>query len=104
VLIGQDPRNIEHLWQTMYRGPFYRGGPILVSAISGIEQALWDIKGKYHNMPVYEMVGGACRSKIPMYGRARGEDVKTLVASALDRKNEGLPQSSTRSTRRICRL
>jgi galactonate dehydratase len=89
VLIGQDPRNIEHLWQTMYRGPFYRGGPILVSAISGIEQALWDIKGKYHNMPVYEMLGGACRSKIRMYGWARGEDVKTLVASALDRKKRG---------------
>jgi len=89
VLIGQDPRNIEHLWQTMYRGPFYRGGPILVSAISGVEQALWDIKGKYHNMPVYEMLGGACRSKIRMYGWARGEDVKTLVASALDRKKRG---------------
>ena len=73
----------------MFRGPVYRGGPILVSAISGSEQALWDIKGKYHNMPVYEMLGGACRSKIRMYGWARGEDVKTLVASALDRKKRG---------------
>lgn len=89
VLIGQDPRDIEHLWQTMYRGTFYRGGPILVSAISGIEQALWDIKGKYHNMSVYEMLGGACRRKIRMYAWARGEDIETIVASALDRKKKG---------------
>ncbi|MBW7461388.1 SDR family oxidoreductase, partial [Paenibacillus sepulcri] len=50
-LIGQDPLRIEHHWQIMYRGTFYRGGPVLVSAISGIEQALWDIKGKFYNMP-----------------------------------------------------
>jgi galactonate dehydratase len=51
-LIGRDPNDIEDIWQTLYRGGFYRGGPILMSAISGIEQALWDIKGKYYNIPV----------------------------------------------------
>ena len=49
-LIGQDPRNIEDLFQVLYRGAFYRGGPVTTSAISGIEQALWDIKGKYYNI------------------------------------------------------
>jgi galactonate dehydratase len=66
-LIGKDPLMIEHHLQAMYRGGFYRGGPLMLSAISGIEQALWDIKGKYYNAPVYEMLGGKCRNKIRMY-------------------------------------
>ena len=52
-LIGKDPMNIEDHWNVMYRGGFYRGGPILMSAIAGIDQALWDIKGKYYNAPVH---------------------------------------------------
>lgn len=71
ILIGADPLRIEHLWQQMYRGTFYRGGPIMCSAISGIEMALWDIKGKYYNIPVYEMLGGKCRDKIKMYGHLK---------------------------------
>ena len=71
VLIGADPRNIEHLWQLMYRGAYYRGGPVQMSAISGIEQALWDIKGKYYNMPIYEMLGGKCRDRVRMYGHLK---------------------------------
>ena len=71
VLIGTDPEKIEHLWQTMYRGVFYRGGPILMSAVSGIEMALWDIKGKIHNLPVYQMLGGACRDRVRMYGHLK---------------------------------
>lgn len=71
LLIGADPLRIEHLWQQMYRGTFYRGGPVLMSAISGIEMALWDIKGKYYNMPVYEMLGGSVRDKIRMYGHLK---------------------------------
>src|SRR4051795_3731035 len=57
-LIGGDPMQVEHLWQLMYIGSFYRGGPVLGSAISGIDQALWDIRGKVMNLPVYEMLGG----------------------------------------------
>ncbi|MBR5295600.1 MAG: galactonate dehydratase [Clostridia bacterium] len=66
-LIGKDPMQIEHHLQALYRGGFYRGGPLMLSAISGIEQAMWDIKGKFYNCPVYEMLGGACRDKIRMY-------------------------------------
>ncbi len=66
-LLGADPRRIEDIWQVLYRGGFYRGGPILTSAISGIEQALWDIKGKALGVPVYELLGGACREKIAVY-------------------------------------
>lgn len=66
-LIGKDPMQIEHHVQALYRGGFYRGGPLMLSAISGVEQAMWDIKGKYYHCPVYEMLGGKCRDKIRMY-------------------------------------
>jgi galactonate dehydratase len=88
-LIGQDPLKIEHHWQAMYRGGFYRGGPILVSAISGIEQALWDIKGKYYNLPIYEMLGGTCREKIRMYAHCHGETIDEAVELAILRKSQG---------------
>jgi galactonate dehydratase len=77
-LIGKDPMRIEDLWQVLYRGGFYRGGPILMSAISGIEQALWDIKGKYYNAPIYDLIGGACKDKTRVYcwiGGDRPNDV-----------------------------
>lgn len=70
-LIGKDPLMIEHHVQALYRGGFYRGGPIMLSAISGIEQAMWDIKGKYYNCPVYEMLGGKVRDKIRMYSHIK---------------------------------
>jgi galactonate dehydratase len=85
-LIGKDPRRIEDLWQAMYRGGFYRGGPILTSAISGIEQALWDIKGKYYNTPVYELLGGAARDRIRVYtwiGGDRPHDVADAAREAV---------------------
>ncbi|PMC35664.1 galactonate dehydratase [Bacillus sp. UMB0899] len=88
-LIGQNPLKIEHHWQAMYRGGFYRGGPILVSAISGIEQALWDIKGKYYHLPIYEMLGGACRDKIRMYAHCHGDTIEDAVNLALKRKEQG---------------
>lgn len=66
-LIGKDPRNIVHHWQAIYRHAFYRGGPILTSALSGIEQALWDIKGKFMGVPVYELLGGPTRDRIRVY-------------------------------------
>mgnify|MGYP000501247124 CR=1 FL=1 len=88
-LLGEDPLRIEHHWQAMYRGAFYRGGPILSSAISGIEQALWDIKGKYYGLPVYEMLGGACRHKIRMYAHCHGDTIEDSVHTALKRKQQG---------------
>lgn len=89
VLIGQNPLEIERLWQTMYRGSFYRGGPVLASAISGIEHALWDIKGKYHGLPVYEMLGGACRSKVRMYAHCRGDSNEEIAEEGLRLKEKG---------------
>ncbi|YCA45562.1 galactonate dehydratase [Bacillus sp. JZ8] len=72
-LIGKDPLNIEDHWNVMYRGGFYRGGPILMSAIAGIDQALWDIKGKYYNAPVYELLGGKARESIKVYSWIGGD-------------------------------
>lgn len=72
-LIGKDPRNIEDHWQVMYRTGFYRGGPEVMSAIAGIDQALWDIKGKYYNAPIYELLGGRCRDKLKVYSWIGGD-------------------------------
>ena len=63
----KDPFEIERHWQQIYRGSFRRGGPVLVSALAGIEMALWDIKGKKIGVPVYELLGGKVREKIRMY-------------------------------------
>ena len=73
-LIGKDPRRINDHWQTLYRGGFYRGGPILMSAIAGIDQALWDIKGKALGQPVYELLGGLVRDKMKTYTWVGGDD------------------------------
>ena len=88
-LVGQDPRRIEHHWQVMYRGTFYRGGPVLCSAISGVEQAMWDILGKSLGVPVYQLLGGACRDRIRVYAHCHGETPEELAAAARARAAEG---------------
>ena len=98
ILIGEDPLRIEHLWQSMYRTTFYKGGPVLTSAISGIEQALWDIKGKYYNMPVYEMLGGRVRDKIRMYSHCGGKDAKEFAKNAKERMEAGFTAIKTGMT------
>jgi galactonate dehydratase len=80
-LIGQDPGRINDLWQTMYRGGFYRGGAILMSAIAGIDQALWDIKGKALGVPVYELLGGKVRDKMKMYSWVGGDRPSDVIAA-----------------------
>jgi galactonate dehydratase len=70
-LVGKDPRRVVHHWQAIYRHAFYRGGPILTSALSGIDQALWDIKGKALGVPVYELLGGPTRDRVRVYAHAR---------------------------------
>jgi galactonate dehydratase len=72
-LVGKDPRHIVHHWQAIYRHAFYRGGPVLTSALSGIEQALWDLKGKFMNVPVYELLGGPTRDKVRVYAHVRND-------------------------------
>jgi galactonate dehydratase len=81
-LIGKDPRQIEKHYQAMYRGTFYRGGPVLVSAISGIEQALWDILGKWLGVPVYQLLGGAVRDRVRTYAHLGGEGIYGMQQSA----------------------
>lgn len=94
-LIGKDPMQIEHHMQALYRGGFYRGGPLMLSAISGIEQAMWDIKGKYYNCPVYEMLGGKCRDKVRMYthvkraGTAGDFPVEEMLKITRERLSQG---------------
>jgi galactonate dehydratase len=88
-LLGQDPLRIEYLWQSMYRNTFYRGGVILLSAISGIEQALWDIKGKRYGVPVFQMLGGSYRDKVRIYGHCWGATTEKITARARERKGKG---------------
>lgn len=88
-LVGKNPLDTENLWQAMYRNIYYRGGPILTSALSGIEQALWDIKGKYYSIPIYEMLGGKCRDRIRMYGHCWGATTEKIIGRALERKKLG---------------
>jgi galactonate dehydratase len=88
-LIGQDPGRIEDIWQLLYRGGFYRGGPILMSAISGIDQALWDIKGKALGVPVYDLLGGAVRDKMKIYGWVGGDKPSQVAEGAKKRVEAG---------------
>lgn len=89
IIIGEDPRRIEYLWQAVYSGQFYRGGPVLTSALSGIEQALWDISGKALGVPVYQLLGGKTRDKIKVYGHIKGENFDEYMANAYSVKNAG---------------
>jgi galactonate dehydratase len=88
-LIGKDPAHINDLWQTMYRGSFYRGGAILMSAIAGIDQALWDIKGKALGVPVYELLGGRVRDKMKTYRWVGGDRPSEIIAQMRDLKAKG---------------
>ena len=79
-LIGKDPARINDLWQVLYRGGFYRGGAILMSAIAGIDQALWDIKGKALGVPVYQLLGGLVRERMKTYRWVGGDRPADIVA------------------------
>lgn len=89
-LIGRDPTEIEDIWQVLYRGGFYRGGPILMSAISGIEQALWDITGKIYGLPVHKILGGAVRQKVRVYSWIGGDRPSDVAAQARERYQAGM--------------
>jgi len=97
-LLGKNPMTIEDHWQYMYRSGFYRGGPEVMSAISGIDQALWDIKGKYYNAPVYDLLGGACRDKLKVYrwiGGDRPDDVKNSAFEAISQGYSAVKMNAT---------
>ncbi len=88
-LVGQDPFRIEHHWQVMYRGGFWRGGPILNAALSGVEIALWDILGQALHAPVWQLLGGRTRDSIRFYCHVGGDTPETLVESCHKAKARG---------------
>ncbi|MGH3715777.1 MAG: galactonate dehydratase [Micromonosporaceae bacterium] len=88
-LMGADPLRIEHHWQTLYKSGFYRGGPVLSSALAGIDQALWDIKGKALGVPVHELLGGPVRDTARIYGWLHGDTTEQLVESAYAQVSKG---------------
>ena len=100
-LIGADPSRIEDIWSTIYRAGFYRGGGVLMSAISGIDQALWDIKGKYFGAPVYELIGGACRDKIKVYSWIGGDRPSDVANAAREKLNEGFSAIKMNATEEL---
>ncbi|MFQ3545989.1 galactonate dehydratase [Halobacillus rhizosphaerae] len=97
-LIGKDPLPIEDHWNVLYRSGFYRGGPIHMSAIAGIDQALWDIKGKYYQAPISDLMGGKCRDSIDVYswiGGDRPSDVGTAAKEAVAKGFKAIKMNGT---------
>ena len=100
-LIGQDPQNIEDIWTLLYRAGFYRGGPILMSAISGIDQALWDIKGKYFQAPVYQLMGGKCRDRMKVYSWIGGDRPSDVARAAKEKQEAGFTAIKMNATEEL---
>src|ERR1700712_2554000 len=88
-LIGADPRRIEDAWQIAYRGGFYRGGPVMMSALSGLDQALWDLKGRHYGLPAWEMLGGRVRDKVRAYAWIGGDRPEHIADAAKARRDQG---------------
>ena len=84
LLVGRDARRIEDIWQFLYKGAYWRRGPVTMSAIAAVDTALWDIKGKMLNAPVYQLLGGASREGVMVYGHANGTSIDAAVSSAAD--------------------
>ena len=100
-LIGKDPFRIEDHFQVLYRGGFYRGGPVLTSALSGIEQALWDIKGRALGVPVYELLGGAAREKMRVYNWIGGDRPADVAESAKAQRAAGFTAVKMNATEEL---
>jgi mannonate dehydratase len=84
ALIGKDARRIEDIWQFLYRGAYWRRGPVTMRAIAAVDVALWDIKAKAANMPLYDLLGGKSRDGVMVYGHANGDDIDSTVAAVGD--------------------
>src|SRR5437660_5998529 len=81
LLIGRDARRIEDIWQYFYKGAYWRRGPVTMSAIAAVDTALWDIKAKSMNVPLYQLLGGASRERVLVYGHASGIDLDKALQS-----------------------
>jgi galactonate dehydratase len=87
--LGHDPRRIEDVWQVAHRGGFYRGGPVMMSALSGLDQALWDLKGRHYGLPAWEMLGGRVRDKVRAYAWIGGDRPHDIGEAARGRRDQG---------------
>jgi mannonate dehydratase len=88
-LIGRDPSQIEDIWQYLYRGAYWRRGPVTMTAVAAVDMALWDIKGKSLNTPVYNLIGGVSRNGVLVYGHANGRDVEETADQVAKYKEMG---------------
>lgn len=90
LLVGRDPQRIEDIWQIVYQNAYWRNGPVLNNALSGVDQALWDIKGKVAGLPLYELLGGKVREGAAVYAHADGRDPEEVLDRVLELQEEGL--------------
>ncbi len=100
-LLDKDPADIEGIWETLYRAGFYRGGGVMMSAIAGIDQALWDIKGKVFGVPVYQLLGGKCREKMKVYSWIGGDRPSDVGAAAKEKKDAGFTAVKMNATEEL---
>lgn len=89
ALIGRDAQRIEDIWQYLYRGAYWRRGPIGLTAIAAVDVALWDIKAKQANMPLYQLLGGRSRDRIMVYTHANGKDIDTTLEAVASAQAKG---------------
>ncbi|GAB3576475.1 galactonate dehydratase [Amycolatopsis endophytica] len=104
LLVGRDPRRVEDLWQLMTKAAFYRGGPVLSSAVAGLDQALWDILGKSLGAPVHQLLGGAVRDEVRVYGWIGGDEPSQVAEAAAAQMAAGLTAVKMNASGRTGRM